>query len=206
MMATTLGIDVSKHQGNVDWSKVPGNPDIKFAYSRASLGKSDKDATFKTNYDGSKAAGLLRGAYHAFWPGRTGQEQFDNFFGAYSPQGGDLVPMIDVEKYDNSVSIHDFLKEVVALLELTTHRVGKKPFLYTANWFWESIGNPPALADYPLWVAYYNPDPAPTLPKGWPSYVIWQYTDKGHVPGVTDNTCDMDRFQGTLDDLKAYQI
>jgi lysozyme len=205
-MATTLGIDVSKHQGNIDWTKVSQNADIKFAYSRASLGRSDKDPHFKANYDGSKAAGFLRGAYHPFWSGRTGQEQFDNFFGAYTPDAGDLVPMIDVEQHDKTVPLKDFLKEVEALLSLTESKVGKKPFLYTAHWFWESIGNPPPIADYPLWVAYYNPDLHPTLPKGWSSYAIWQYTDKGVVPGITDNTCDMDRFAGTLSDLQAHQI
>lgn len=205
-MATTLGIDVSKHQGTINWTKVPNNEEIKFCYSRASLGKSDRDPKFKRNWQGSGEGGLLRGAYHAFWPGRTAQQQFDNFFGAYSPLPGDLVPMIDVEVYHGTVPLKDFLREVKKLLRMTQDRVGKPPFLYTANWFWEKIGNPPAIDEYPLWVAYYNPTPKPVLPHGWSSYKIWQYTDKGHVPGITQNTCDMNRFAGTLQSLKSHCI
>ena len=125
---------------------------------------------------------------------------------AYAPSQGDLAPMIDVEKYDKSVTVAAFLREVRKLLELVTTEVGRKPFLYTANWFWTSIGNPDPLDDYPLWVAYYNDDPEPTLPQGWSNWVIWQYTDKGHIAGIGENTCDRNRFAGTLADLKTYQI
>jgi len=205
-MTTVLGIDVSKHQGTINWSKVPNNADVKFCYSRASLGKSDRDPKFKRNWQGSGEAGLLRGAYHAFWPGRPAREQSDNFFGAYTPQPGDLVPMLDVEVYHKTIPVNDFLKEVKKLLSMMADRAGKPPFLYTANWFWETLGNPAAIDAYPLWVAYYNPDPRPVLPHGWSSYQIWQYTDKGRVPGVTENTCDMDRFAGTMAELNAFRI
>lgn len=205
-MATTLGIDVSKYQETIDWSKVANKDPIKFCYCRASLGKSDRDPQFKRNWQGSGELGLLRGAYHAMWPGRTPQEQYDNFMGAYSPSPGDLVPMLDVEKYYKTIPVNDFVKDVKELLKLVSDAVGRKVFLYTANWFWQSLGNPPPIDDYPLWVAYYNPDTAPVLPHGWSSYQIWQYTDKGKVPGITENSCDMDRFVGTLDELKAYRL
>ena len=55
------GIDVSKHQGVIDWSKVKTD----FAILRAGFGRyaSQKDPQFERNYAGAKAAGIPVGAY-----------------------------------------------------------------------------------------------------------------------------------------------
>ena len=58
------GIDVSKHNGVIDWGKVTNNK-IDFAIIRAGYGKlaSQKDSKFETNYSGAIKAGLHVGAY-----------------------------------------------------------------------------------------------------------------------------------------------
>lgn len=58
------GIDVSDHNGVIDWSKVKTSG-VQFAILRAGLGKfaSQKDARFEGNYAGAKAAGIPVGAY-----------------------------------------------------------------------------------------------------------------------------------------------
>ena len=58
------GIDVSKHNGKIDWNKVKASG-IQFAILRAGLGKyaKQKDENFETNYSGAKAAGIPVGAY-----------------------------------------------------------------------------------------------------------------------------------------------
>ena len=90
-------------------------------------------------------------------------------------------------------------------MDLIEAEIGKKPCLYTAHWFWEKIGNPRPLVQFPLWVAHYNQSVAkPKLPFGWGDHVIWQYTDKGKVPEISDNTCDLNRFKGTPSDLGAH--
>ena len=59
------GIDVSKHNGTIDWAKVKASGKVDFAIIRAGYGKSisQKDAQFERNYAGAKAAGLPVGAY-----------------------------------------------------------------------------------------------------------------------------------------------
>lgn len=199
-----LGLDVSKHQGEIKWNKVP-TQNYKYCFSRATIGKSTRDTTFKNNYKGARDAGMASGAYHVFWPNRTPEQQRDNLFKAYSPASGDIVPMLDVEVYHSTQSVDAFVDDVERTLELFESEIGKKPFLYTAHWFWEKIGNPRPLIQFPLWVAHYNQSVTePKLPKGWSDYVIWQYTDEGKVPGITDNTCDLNRFKGTEDDLAGY--
>lgn len=58
------GIDVSKHNGVIDWSRVK-NAGIQFAILRAGYGKvaSQKDRKFERNYAGAKAHGIPVGAY-----------------------------------------------------------------------------------------------------------------------------------------------
>lgn len=54
------GIDVSVHNGNIDWQKVK-NAGIQFAILRAGYGRelSQKDSRFEENYKGAKAAGMV---------------------------------------------------------------------------------------------------------------------------------------------------
>lgn len=58
------GIDVSKHQGEIDWKKVNAN-NVEFAIVRAGIGKltSQKDPFFEKNYKGCKENNIPCGAY-----------------------------------------------------------------------------------------------------------------------------------------------
>ena len=64
-MAVYKGIDVSKWQGEINWSLVR-NAGIQFAMIRSSFGwgKGQKDRFFNTNYTGAKKVGIPVGAYH----------------------------------------------------------------------------------------------------------------------------------------------
>ena len=64
-MAQCKGIDVSKHQGTIDWAKVKA-AGVQFAMLRAGYGRYDnqKDEQFEANYKGATAAGIPVGAYH----------------------------------------------------------------------------------------------------------------------------------------------
>ena len=55
------GIDVSEHQGVIDWTKV-AKDGVQFAIIRAGYGRelSQKDKQFERNYAGAKAAGIWR--------------------------------------------------------------------------------------------------------------------------------------------------
>ncbi|AQT43495.1 lysozyme [Bartonella apihabitans] len=57
------GIDVSHHQGEIDWHKIKSQ-NISFAYIKATEGGDFKDPQFKKNWDHALEAGLRVGAYH----------------------------------------------------------------------------------------------------------------------------------------------
>src|SRR6476620_6575337 len=73
-----IGIDVSNHQGDIDWSALAGS-NVAFAYIKATEGGDFRDKRFQLNWEGAKKAGITRGAYHFFTQCRPGAEQAKNF-------------------------------------------------------------------------------------------------------------------------------
>ena len=69
-----LGLDVSGHQGTVDWPTAAGNHAV-FAYVKATEGTYYINPDFAQQYNGSYQAGLIRGAYHFATPNTTGRRQ-----------------------------------------------------------------------------------------------------------------------------------
>src|SRR4051794_5467055 len=59
------GIDISHHQGAIDWARLPGQG-VDFAYIKASEGGDHRDPAFAANWAGARKAGIRRGAYHFF--------------------------------------------------------------------------------------------------------------------------------------------
>src|SRR3954469_22613633 len=57
------GIDVSHHQGTINWDAVAGDG-VEFAWMKATEGATFRDASFARNWHQAGAAGLARGAYH----------------------------------------------------------------------------------------------------------------------------------------------
>ena len=57
------GIDVSYHNGDIDWQAVK-NAGMDFAICRTGYGRSGIDETFQQNVECAHRAGLIVGAYH----------------------------------------------------------------------------------------------------------------------------------------------
>ena len=68
------GIDVSHHQGPIDWQRVAAD-DVAFAVIKATEGGDHVDDAFATNLREARAAGLAVGAYHFFTFCRPGGDQ-----------------------------------------------------------------------------------------------------------------------------------
>src|SRR5262245_31016447 len=91
-----IGVDISNHQGDVDWQALAAS-NVAFAYIKATEGGDFKDKRFQLNWDGTRKAGLVRGAYHFFTQCRSGAEQAKNFIAAVPREPGMLPPVIDAE-------------------------------------------------------------------------------------------------------------
>ncbi|MET7738000.1 lysozyme [Streptomyces sp. NPDC005402] len=201
----TEGVDVASYQGNVAWPTL-WNSSVRWAYTKASEGTYYTNPHYSQQYTGSYGVGMIRGAYHFATPDTTsGATQADYFVdhgGAWSKDGRTLPGVLDIEWnpygdacFDKSPSamvtwIRDFLNQYKA-------RTGRQAVIYTATTWWnQCTGNYGGFSANPLWIARYA-STAGTLPAGWSTYTMWQYTSSGPTVG------DHDRFNGTLDRVQA---
>lgn len=202
----TEGVDVSSHQGSVAWSTL-WSAGTKWAYTKATEGTYYKNPSFGQQYDGPYSAGMIRGSYHFATPDTSsGKAQADYFVdhgGGWSKDGRTLPGVLDIEWnpygascYGKSKSgmvswIKDFLNRYKA-------RTGRSAVIYTAtNWWKDCTGNYAGFASsHPLWIARYASTPG-TLPAGWSTHTMWQYTSSGKTVG------DHDKFNGSLSRVRA---
>ena len=89
-------IDVSNHQGVIDWSAVAADG-VRFAYVKATEGKTFVDPYFASNWAAAPAAGVRVGAYHFFSLCSSGQEQAEAFLRTAPPSATALSPALDLE-------------------------------------------------------------------------------------------------------------
>ncbi len=196
------GIDVSSYQGTIDWAQVASSG-RRFGYAKATEGTGYQDGTFAANFTGMKAQGMLRGAYHFLRASLSGTAQADYFLSFVGgPSGlGELPPMLDWEVTDG-VSASQNATEASAFIAEIQAKTGRPTLLYTDPGFWSSIGSPAQFASSPFWVADWGA-PCPAIPSPWSSWVIWQYSDTGSVPGISGNV-DLDEFDGSLARLQQF--
>jgi lysozyme len=176
------GIDVSHWEGEVDWPGVR-SAGYRFAFTKATEGLNYLDDTFYANVAGAQAVGIPIGAFHFFRAAMPAQKQAEYFLRSISPLKLDLPPVLDVEE-NPVLSKPATAAAVKTWLDAVEQATGRKPIIYTGLYYWDgSVGNPGWAKDYPLWIAQYISGQQPRLPQSWSSWVFWQYTDKGSVPG-----------------------
>ena len=177
------GLDVSHHQGEIDWQAVDRKK-FSFVYIKATEGGDHKDSRFQENYRQARKNGMIVGAYHFFTLCRDGSEQSRNFVGAVKRAGDDLPPAIDLEFTGNCFArpgreeFHGELKEFVSTVE---RHFGVKPVLYTTGSFYRFYLKDSEFSSYPLWIRGVFTKPDASLFPGW---TLWQYADNARINGI----------------------
>ena len=125
---TPKGIDVSHHQGDINWNKVAKEP-IGFVYIKATEGETYVDSKFKKNIVGAKKVGLPVGVYHYFRMTSGAHKQFKNFYNTVKKYKIDLIPMVDVETSDDKSTkvLQDSLDVFISLVKA---KFGVSPMIY----------------------------------------------------------------------------
>jgi GH25 family lysozyme M1 (1,4-beta-N-acetylmuramidase) len=201
------GIDVSSHQGAINWANVASHVD--FVYTKATEGTYYQNTNFSNQYNGPYSYGVIRGAYHFAIPSNSsGTAQADYFVahgGAWSSDGLTLPGALDIEynPYGTAACYGLTPAQMTAwITNFVTEYAAKEhayPVIYsTTNWWTTCTGNSGAFAALdPLWVANYGVAGGGPRPNGWDYYTFWQYSDSGKLPG------DQDVFNGALSQLKT---
>lgn len=176
-------MDVSRWQGSIDWDVVKASGKIDGVMLRAlgyKGGKSYVDPTFNHNYAACAARGIPVGVY--FWLGSTvagGMVDLTAMLRSVLEEKTFQLPIaIDVEDPKLKVLTPAELSALVRLYAAEIERWGLYAMVYTYTNFADTALDMDALAAYDLWIADYR-GRRPTRRHG-----MWQYTDKGSVPGV----------------------
>lgn len=201
LQKTYDGLDVSHHQGVIDWQKVGEDPAVQFVYVKATEGATFVDQSYAQNVKGAKSVGIAVGAYHYLSSGSSVREQFRNFYRVVDRKVQDIVPMVDVEEDGvagwSRQQLQDSLSTFLQLLE--SHYLCK-PIIYSyAKFYNDHLA--PRFNAYRLFLSHY--DVRQPVVAGNGRHDIWQHSDQGVIDGI-GHPVDLDVFsEGTsLDDIK----
>lgn len=183
------GIDISSHQGFIDWAKVSSDKDISFVYIKATEGATYRSPHYAHNITQARRHGLLVGSYHYITSTSTIDEQFENFskFALKSVQ--DLIPMVDVE-VRGTWSRSQLIDSVEKFCQLVERHYGVQPMIYSTMGFYNK-NLAPQFNKHLLYIGRYSSERPEINWEG--EYTIWQYSETGIIPGI-DTYVDLCRF------------
>ena len=178
------GIDVSRHNDRINWSRVremeAGGVRLQFVFIKATEGATLSDKQFDKNWAEAKKSAMRRGAYHFYHPTRDPLKQATNFIRHVELSEGDFAPVVDFEVI-NGQSDETIVNGLKLWLKTVEDHYQARPIIYTnGNLYRRYIkGN---LDEYPLWIAdysaqhlrSYNPD----------KLYLWQHNQNGYVKGI----------------------
>lgn len=187
----SMGIDVSKWNGNIDWNAVK-NSGVSYAiircgYRGSSTGALIEDPKFRSNIKGAKAAGLKVGVY--FFSQAVNEveavEEASMALSLASGYGLNYPIFLDVESSGgrgDGIS-KETRTAVCKAFCSTVQNSGVSAGIYAnKTWFTEMI-NTGSLTGYKIWLAQYASAPTYTATR----YDMWQYSSKGKVSGINGN-------------------
>lgn len=188
-----FGIDVSKHNGNIDWAKV-AQSGVKFAIIRTGFGKEATkqiDPKFEANYKGCKDNGILVGAYHYSYAKTTEEARREAEFCSKIIENKQFEFPIYFDIEDETqqclskAACSEMVRAFCGVLESKGYWAG----VYSFDSFFQTHLDSTIPKRYAAWVA--------RVENVFPKYVdepligIHQYSWKGKVNGISGDV-DMD--------------
>ena len=196
------GIDVSHHQGEIEWDKVAA-AGIRFAYIKATEGADYDDPNFKRNWDGAAAAHIARGAYHFFTLGSPGRKQAEHFLSQIFPYSQALPPAVDIELTGGNHAIsspEQFQRELSDFIATVEARLGTEPVIYSSRDFRKRYLQGGVMKSWWISDVIFAPKQEPG--EEWK---FWQYSWRGKIPGIT-GFADLDVFAGSARELEGLTL
>lgn len=187
----TLGIDVSKWNGNIDWAAVKKSGVsyviIRCGYRGSTTGAMIEDPKFKSNIQGAANAGLKVGIY--FFSQAVNEveavEEASMTISLIKKYKISYPVFLDVEASGgraDGIDRNTRTKVIKAYCE-TIRNSGYTAGVYANKTWLESYMNAGELSKYKIWLAQYN-----TAPTYGGKYDLWQYSSKGSVSGISGHT------------------
>ena len=182
---TMIGIDVSKWQGEIDFSKVKEAGCefviIRLGYQKGLHGEMVIDPYFGENIKNAKASGLQVGVY-VYTYASTAEEAKEQAAWAIKSLGTYTVELgisYDWESWSYfntlNLSYHNFTKVADTFLDYV-EKYDNKGYLYSSKYYLENIWTE---EKHNVWLAHYTSN---TTYKG--KYSIWQLCSNGKIDGI----------------------
>lgn len=200
------GIDISHHQGTIDWATLKDEAviderPIRFIMIKATEGANKIDENFKDNFYNAREYGFTRGAYHFYGTRSTAKAQAQFFISQVKLEKGDLPPVLDVEHKPSNQTDEEFKESVLEWLRIVENHYGVPPIVYTYYKFKLRYLSDSAFDAYPYWIAHYYVDKV-EYEGAWK---FWQHTDAGRLPGIKGDV-DFNIYNGSFYDLRQMTI
>ncbi|MBV8327928.1 GH25 family lysozyme [Chryseobacterium sp.] len=202
----TYGFDISHYQNKEDikWDSLSiGNKTIplEFVVMRATMGNRTADKHFDDFWEKAKKHELIRGAYHFYRADEDPVIQANNFLANVKLEGGDLPPILDIEKIPKRKTNKKLIEDLKVWCKIVEETYGQKPIIYTYYHYYKDFLKG-EFDDYPLWLANYNDVPSPSPDDRWD---FWQFTENGIVHGINAKV-DLNIYNGNSWSLKRLTL
>lgn len=191
---TSIGIDVSRWQGNVDFKKVK-DAGIEFVIMRIGSQRDinediEIDSRFKEYYRAVKEVGLKVSVYvyNTAVSKEDGEKVAKWVINMLDGDKLDYPIAYDWENWKNfnkyNISLHTLSDSYLAF-ENTLKNAGYDSMLYSSKFYLENVWM--NYENSNIWLAHYTDK---TDYNG--KYMLWQMTSLAKINGITDNTVDID--------------
>lgn len=175
--AIARGIDVSKHNGTVNWSQVAASG-IQFTFIKAGSTKSGVDPQFAANITGAQAAGLRTGVYiysYATTPEQAANEA-NLLLEWIAPYTVNYPVVFDIEDSCHKNLSNQQLIDIINAFCTVIDGAGYYPMVYSnKNMFAQKLST----VGWDKWVAQYNDNCEYNN-----NVCFWQYSSHGSISGV----------------------
>ncbi|WP_051297856.1 GH25 family lysozyme [Brevibacterium album] len=211
---SAVGVDVSAHQGRIDWdvltrTPVQGRDDtIAFAFLKATEGSSHVDAQFAANWAGARSQDIAVGAYHFMSFESPGETQAQNVIDTVPAEPGTLVPTVDLEFYGDHFDDPPTAEEVHGILDPLLSRLeehyGAPPLLYLTREAYD-LYIADLYPDHPIWFRSITLPPRLSDGRNW---TLWQYSHRDRLDGYDgrERYIDLNVLHGGAELLAALTL
>lgn len=200
-----VGIDVSHHQGDIDWKMVKRDT-VHFCFMKATEGTNFKDKRFKYNLTQAKKNKIAVGAYHYYRYNKNNILQFKNFISVVPKNSIDFPPVIDAEYLGNpglgdKKNREKFVKDLKEFQKMIRNYYGEEPIIYTDILFYNNVLKNDIKNN--LWMNDLHAKSINYLDSS--QWIFWQHSHKGNKNGIKGYV-DLNVFNGTLEDFNRLKF
>ena len=192
---TAFGIDVSHHQGTIDWDTLA--PHIDFAILRCGYGanRTDQDdRQWKNNADACTRLGIPFGVYIYSHATNVTEalDEAQHVLRLVKDYRLSMPVYLDLEDDDliNNCTNAQILENAKVFCE-AIQRAGYEVGIYANTYWWTTYLTDPYYNQWDRWIARYASSPGYSG-----EYSMWQYSSDGVLPGITANTVDLNHWYG----------